>query len=109
VLGVAGLYAALVARTYRTALRAPDRYGALLAAGFGTWVAGQAVLNMGVATGMLPVTGVPLPFVSFGGSSLVVLMAAAGVCVNLSQYARAPREADVFAAQPASRRGGGAG
>lgn len=102
VLLVVGLYAVLVARIYRAALRAPDRYGALLAAGFGAWVAGQAVLNMGVATGMLPVTGVPLPFVSFGGSSLVALMASAGVCLNLSQYARAPRESDVFAARFAS-------
>jgi len=66
-------------------------------------------LNMGVVTGMLPVTGVPLPFVSFGGSSLVALMAASGVCLNLSQYARAPREADVFAGWPASPAPGGAG
>lgn len=106
---VVGLYAVFVARTYRAALRAPDRYGALLAAGFGAWVAAQAVLNMGVVTGMLPVTGVPLPFVSFGGSSLVALMAASGVCLNLSQYARAPREADVFAGWPASPAPGGAG
>ncbi|MCS7236309.1 MAG: putative lipid II flippase FtsW [Armatimonadota bacterium] len=99
---VVGLYAVLVARIYRAALRAPDRYGALLASGFGAWVAGQAVLNLGVATGLLPVTGVPLPFVSFGGSSLVSLMAAAGVCMNLSQYARAVREADVFSAWASS-------
>ncbi|MER3456796.1 MAG: putative lipid II flippase FtsW [candidate division GAL15 bacterium] len=102
-LGVAllvGLYAVFVARVYRVAFRAPDRYGALLAAGLGAWVAGQTVMNMGVATGMLPVTGVPLPFVSFGGSSLVVLMAASGVCLNVSQYARTPRRADTFARLP---------
>lgn len=106
---VLALYGVFVARTFRAALRAPDRYGALLAAGVGSWVAGQAVLNMGVATGLLPVTGVPLPFVSFGGSSLVVLMAASGVCLNLSQYARAVRPADVYARWPASPAPRGAG
>ncbi len=109
VVAVAGLYGVFVARTYRAALRAPDRYGALLAAGVGAWVAAQAGMNMGVATGLLPVTGVPLPFVSFGGSSLVVLMAASGVCLNLSQYARSPKEADVYARWPAPRVPGGAG
>jgi cell division protein FtsW len=109
VTAVLALYGLFVARTFRAALRAPDRYGALLATGVGCWVAGQAVLNMGVATGLLPVTGVPLPFVSFGGSSLVALMAASGVCVNLSQYARVPRQADVFARWPAAPLPGGTG
>lgn len=97
---VVALYAVFVARTFRAALRAPDRYGALVATGVGSWVAGQAVLNMGVVTGLLPVTGVPLPFVSYGGSSLVVLMTASGVCLNLSQYARVPRQADIYARWP---------
>lgn len=100
VAGVLALYAVFVARTFRAALRAPDRYGALLATGVGSWVAGQAILNMGVVTGLLPVTGVPLPFVSYGGSSLVVLMTASGVCLNLSQYARVPRPADLYARGP---------
>jgi cell division protein FtsW len=105
-----GLYGLFAARTFRTALRAPDRYGALVASGVGCWVLGQAVLNVGVASGALPVTGVPLPFVSFGGSSLVVLMAASGICVNLSQYAVTARELDVYAQWPArtpSPRGAG--
>ena len=55
-------------RALRTALRAPDRFGALVAAGVTAWVCGQAVVNMGAVTGLLPVTGVPQPFVSFGGS-----------------------------------------
>ncbi len=56
-----------------------------MAAGVTGWVAGQALINMGAVTGRLPVTGVPLPFVSFGGSSLVVTMAAAGMLVNVAR------------------------
>ena len=71
----------------KTALRAPDRFGSLLAAGVTGWVAGQALVNMGAVTGRLPVTGVPLPFVSFGGSSLVVSLAAVGILVNVARHA----------------------
>ena len=73
----------------RAAVRAPDRFGMLLAAGITTWVAGQALLNIGVVSGLLPVTGVPLPFVSFGGSSLVLTMTASGVLLSIMREARA--------------------
>ena len=63
-------------RGFTIALRAPDRYSMLLAAGITTWVAGQAALNVGVVTGTLPNTGIPLPFLSSGGSSLLALMIA---------------------------------
>ena len=66
----------------RTALRAPDRFGTLLAAGITAWIVGQALINIGAVIGLLPVTGVPLPFVSFGGSSLVVCMAAVGILLQ---------------------------
>jgi cell division protein FtsW len=82
---VLGLFAAFAAVGVRTALRAPDRFGTIVAAGVTAWVAGQAVVNMGAVTGMLPVTGVPLPFVSFGGSALVVTMAAVGILVNIAR------------------------
>jgi cell division protein FtsW len=77
----------------RTAVRAPDRFGMLLAAGVTAWVAGQAFINIGAVIGMLPVTGVPLPFVSFGGSSLVIVMAAVGVLLNVARQGRSPRPA----------------
>lgn len=83
-----GLFALFAVRAFRAAARAPDRYGALLGAGVASWVVGQAVINIGVVSGILPVTGVPLPFVSFGGSSLVFLMTGVGICLNISQYAR---------------------
>ena len=62
-----GLFVAFAVLGIRAALRAPDRFGMLLAAGITAWVVGQAFVNMGAVTGLLPVTGVPLPFVSFGG------------------------------------------
>jgi cell division protein FtsW len=72
----------------RAALRAPDRFGTLLAAGITAWVVGQAFINIGAAIGTLPITGVPLPFVSFGGSSLVIAMAATGILVNIARQSR---------------------
>jgi len=79
VIGVAGLTAAL---------RAPDRFGMLLAIGITAWVISQAVLNLGAVMSLLPVTGVTLPFLSFGGSSLVVTLAAMGVLFNVARQGR---------------------
>jgi cell division protein FtsW len=73
----------------RAALRAPDRFGMLLAAGITTWVAVQAFVNIGAVVGVLPITGVPLPFVSFGGSSLVLLMGVVGILLNIARQERA--------------------
>ncbi len=73
----------------RTALRAPDRFGMLLAAGITSWLLIQAFLNIGMAMGLLPITGEPLPFVSVGGSSLVMTLAAVGLLSNIAGRARA--------------------
>jgi cell division protein FtsW len=85
---VIGLFAAFAVLGVRTALKAPDRFGALLAAGITAWVVGQALINIGAVIGVLPVTGVPLPFVSFGGSSLVITMGAAGILLNIARQTR---------------------
>ncbi|MCS7172270.1 MAG: putative lipid II flippase FtsW [Armatimonadetes bacterium] len=90
VAGLVALYLLLLLRLRRLALYAPDRYGALLAAGVGSWIASQIVLNIGSVSGALPVVGVPLPFLSFGGSSLFALLVACGICLNLSRYVREP-------------------
>ncbi|HEX6231146.1 MAG TPA: FtsW/RodA/SpoVE family cell cycle protein, partial [Actinomycetota bacterium] len=71
----------------RGAAGARDVFGRLLAAGIVSWFGLQALINLGAVTGLLPITGVPLPFLSYGGSSLVVSMAAVGILVNI---ARAP-------------------
>ncbi|MGH7644238.1 MAG: FtsW/RodA/SpoVE family cell cycle protein, partial [Gemmatimonadales bacterium] len=86
-IGLLALFALFTHRGIRVARSAPDRYGALLAAGITASITGQALLNMGVATGVLPVTGIPLPFVSSGGSSLAVTMVQIGILLNISQYA----------------------
>ncbi len=82
---LAGLYLALGVVGVRIACGARDRFSGYLAAGITAWLLGQAVINIGAVVGLLPVTGVPLPFVSFGGSSLVVEMFAAGVLGNIAR------------------------
>jgi cell division protein FtsW len=86
---VLGLFALLAWRGYVIAARAPDRYSALVTVGITSWVAVQACLNVAVVTGTVPNTGVPLPFISSGGSSLTALMIATGVVVGISRR-RAP-------------------
>jgi cell division protein FtsW len=73
----------------RTATRAPDRFGGLLSLGLVAWVAAETLINVGAVVGVLPVTGIPLPFISFGGSSLVITMAAAGVLINIARQGEA--------------------
>jgi cell division protein FtsW len=76
-------------RGLRVALGAPDRFGALLAVGLTTMVALQAFVNISVVLGMMPTKGIPLPFVSFGGSSLLMSMLGMGILLNVSQHASA--------------------
>jgi cell division protein FtsW len=85
---VVGLFAAFAVFGVRAAVRAPDRFGMLVAAGITGWVVGQAIVNMGAVIGLLPVTGVPLPFVSFGGSALLFTMGAAGILLNVARQGR---------------------
>lgn len=86
VMVVLGLFLVLIYRGFRIAMKAPDTFGSLLAAGLTTMIAVQAAINMGVVSGCLPVTGVPLPFISYGGSSLVVSLFAVGLLLNISRY-----------------------
>jgi cell division protein FtsW len=90
-LGLVCLFAVFAFRGLSIARRAPDRFGGLLAGGITATITGQALLNMGVATGVFPITGLTLPFVSFGGSSLIITMIQVGVLSNISQYAQRER------------------
>ena len=80
-----GLY---LQRGVRAALGAPDYFGAYLAAGITAMVVSQAMLNMGVVLGLLPTKGMPLPFISYGGSSLMTVLASSGVLLNISRFGR---------------------
>ncbi|HWG72838.1 MAG TPA: putative lipid II flippase FtsW [Acidimicrobiales bacterium] len=84
---VVGLFVGLALVGVRIACRAPDRFGVLVAGGVTAWLVGQALINIGAVVGLLPVTGVPLPFVSYGGSSLVFSLFAAGALANVARSA----------------------
>lgn len=77
------LYVAFAVRGFQIARRAPDAFGALLASGVTIWVSVKALLNIAVMTAILPPTGLPLPFISFGGSSLVVMLAGVGMLLSV--------------------------
>ena len=82
---VLGMFAFLAYLGIRIARAAPDRFGMLIATGITIWISGQALVNIGAVTAALPITGVPLPLVSFGGSSLVISLVGMGVLVNIAR------------------------
>jgi cell division protein FtsW len=83
---VVTLFALLIWRGLRIGLRAPDAFGSYLALGLTVMLATQTVVNIGVVTGALPTKGLPLPFISFGGSALLMTMFSTGVLLNISQH-----------------------
>jgi len=83
-----GVYVALVVCLFKIGLGAKDRFGCLLACGVGIVIAVQTMLNIAVVTGSIPPTGLPLPFISSGGTSVAVFMAAIGVAISVSRQAR---------------------
>ena len=84
-IGVIGLFLLLAYSGVRVALAAPDTFGGLLAAGITAWLCLQAFLNIGVVVALLPITGITLPFISAGGSSLIISFAAVGILLSISR------------------------
>jgi cell division protein FtsW len=99
---VIGLFVLLAYAGIRTALRAPDTFGALLAAGITAWLCFQAFINIAVVVALLPVTGITLPFISAGGSSLLVSFAAAGILLSISRETHEKRPAAAGQTKPTS-------
>lgn len=97
------LFLVVAWRGYKVARNAPDGFAQLLATGVTTWVIFQAMLNIGAVSGAIPFTGVPLPFVSYGGSSLLITLAAVGLLLNVSKYSHAPAPAPVPTPAPRPR------
>jgi cell division protein FtsW len=80
------LFALLIWRGFVIAFRAPDRFGTLLVVGVTTLVSLQVLINIAVVTNFMPVTGMPLPFFSYGGTSLLMLLFEMGIVLNVSRY-----------------------
>ena len=103
------LFGVLFFAGIRIAGRAPDTFGRLLGAGVIGWLGLQTIINLGAVTGLLPITGVPLPFVSFGGSSLVICLTAVGILVSIARSgprgraSRGPVRASVAAPSRSTR------
>lgn len=80
----------MILRGFMIARQAPDNFGKYVAAGIMSWIGFQSFVNIGAMVGLLPITGLPLPFISYGSSSLVVLFAAMGIVINISRQTVAP-------------------
>jgi len=87
-LAVVALFVYILYRIYRIALMAPDSFGKLLAVGIGAWIGIQAFINIGGLIRVIPMTGVPLPFISYGGSSMLMLSAGIGILLSVSRSMR---------------------
>jgi cell division protein FtsW len=88
----------------RIAVHATDRFGRLLAAGIIAWIGLQTVINLGAVTGLLPITGVPLPLVSFGGTALVVTLAGVGVLASIARISARPGRRNAAQVRASSRK-----
>ena len=97
---ILAMYSILVYRGYKIAREAPDRFGFLVATGITTWIAIQSLVNIGVNIALFPLTGLTLPFISYGGSSLLTLLAGVGVLLNISTYST---EASLLERRPKSK------
>jgi cell division protein FtsW len=82
------LFLVIAWQGYRIAVHAPDTFSGLLAAGITTWLVVQAAINMMVVTALWPVTGIPLPFISYGGTSLIINLVAVGILLSISREAQ---------------------
>ncbi|MDB5166561.1 MAG: Stage sporulation protein [Candidatus Saccharibacteria bacterium] len=85
-IGLLGLYAVFFGRLKRIIERAPDNYSRLVVIGITAWLSVQSLINIGAMIGLLPLKGITLPFVSYGGTSVVFIMAALGMVFNISRY-----------------------
>jgi cell division protein FtsW len=117
-LSVVLAFTLLLWRGVRASVRAPDAYGALLAGGITAWIGLQAFVNIGAVTGVIPTTGIPLPFISYGGTSLLFTLIGMGILCNVSAQGRKQgvpirahvdrRRRDGWSPDPGPRRGAGA-
>ena len=103
-LGVVFVFGLFLWRGIRTALRAPDRFSMLLSLALVTGIVAQALFNISVVLAIVPTKGIPLPFISYGGSSLVPTLAAVGILLNISQYSGSSIDLELLRALAASKK-----
>lgn len=89
---VIGLIAFIVFKGFMIGIRSKDTFGSLLAIGIASLIAIQSIVNLGAISGLLPITGAPLPFISYGGSFLIILMLSMGILVNISAFVNMKRD-----------------
>ncbi|MDO8340633.1 MAG: FtsW/RodA/SpoVE family cell cycle protein, partial [Candidatus Woesebacteria bacterium] len=80
------IFVFFVFKAFRIASRAPDQFSKILAIGITAWIGGQILLNVSSMTALTPLTGIPLPFFSYGGTSLLMILASCGILLNISKY-----------------------
>lgn len=102
-LAVLLIFAIFLWRGIRTSLLAPDRFAKLLSLGIVTGIVAQALFNISVVLSLVPTKGIPLPFISYGGSSLVPTLAAVGILLNISQHATGSLSHDLLKSVPERR------
>lgn len=85
------LFGYFIYRCFWVAVHAPDKFSQVLCVGLAAWIATQTFLNIGSMVSVVPLTGIPLPFISYGGSSLVMILAACGILLNVSKYTHAEK------------------
>ena len=83
-----GLFLLFLWKIVEIAKRAPDKFAKYVVVGIGAWIVIQAFVNIGSMVALMPITGVPLPFISYGGTSLAISMTAIGVVLNISKYSK---------------------
>ena len=88
---ILGVYVFIAYRGYKIVRFAPDNFSKYLATGITTWIVAQAFINIAAMLGVIPLTGVPLPFISYGGSSIIVTLMAVGILLNISKYSNRER------------------
>lgn len=81
------VFAVFIFKAFKIASLAPDQFSRILAIGITTWIGGQILLNIAAMTALTPLTGIPLPFFSYGGTSLVMILIGCGILLNISRYA----------------------
>ena len=82
------LFAYFIFRGYKIVISSPDKFSFVLSAGIVTWIGGQTLLNIGSMVALVPLTGIPLPLFSYGGSSLTTVLLAIGILLNISKYGK---------------------